>query len=70
MEWSFFVGGDALKCLQPDMLADEAGLLRAFDLNRASIQAAAMNAYKRERRGSYELAAKDFFTNGRPGREK
>jgi len=31
-----------------------------FDANRALIYAAAMNAYKRERKASYELAAEDF----------
>ena len=35
MEASFFVTEDALKQLQPDMRFDEAGLLSAFDTNRA-----------------------------------
>jgi len=60
MEWSFFVTEDALKRLQPDMRRDEAGLLEAFDANRALIYAAAKNAYTRGRKGSYELAATDF----------
>ena len=60
MEWSFFVTEDALKRLQPNVLRDEAGLLFAFDANRALIYAAAMKAYKRERKASYELAAADF----------
>ena len=60
MEWSFFVTEDALKRLQPNVLRDEAGLLLAFDANRALIYAAAMRAYKREHKGSYELAAADF----------
>jgi uncharacterized protein DUF1488 len=60
MEWSFFVTEDALKRLQPDVPSDEAGLLLAFDANRDLIYAAAMKAYKRDRKGSYELAAKDF----------
>jgi hypothetical protein len=60
MEWSFFVTEDALKRLQPGMERDEAGLLLAFDTNRTAIYAAATKAYKRERRGSYELAATDF----------
>ena len=60
MEWSFFVTEDALKRLQPDVPRDEAGLLLAFDTNRTVIQAAAMKAYKRDRKGSYELAATDF----------
>jgi hypothetical protein len=70
MEWSFFIGEDALKRVQPDMRLDEAGFLRAFDFNRALIQAAAMKAYKRDRKGSYELAAKDFLTAGRPAHWK
>ncbi len=60
MEWSFFVTEDALRSLQPDMERDEASLLLAFDTHRTAIYAAAMKAYKRERRGSYELAATDF----------
>jgi hypothetical protein len=60
MEWSFFVTEEALKRLQPNAEGDEASLLLAFDANRAAIHAAAMKAYQRERKGSYELAAKDF----------
>jgi hypothetical protein len=60
MEWSFFVTEEALKRLQPNMAGDEASLLLAFDANRAAIHAAAMKAYQRERKGSYELASKDF----------
>jgi hypothetical protein len=60
MEWSFFVTEDALKRLQPNMAHDEASLLLAFDANRAAIYGAAMKAYKRGRRGSYELSATDF----------
>ncbi len=60
MEWSFFVTEDALKRLQPNVSRDETGLLLAFDANRALIYAAAMKAYKRERKGFYELAAADF----------
>ena len=70
MEWSFFIGEDALKRLQPDMLPDEAGLLKAFDFNRALIQAAAMKAYERERKASYELAANDFPNSGPLARGK
>ncbi len=57
---SFFVTEDALKRLQPNVSRDETGLLLAFDANRALIYAAAMKAYKRERKGFYELAAADF----------
>ncbi len=70
MEWSFFVGEYALKRLQPEMLPDEAGFLRAFDFNRALIQAAAMKAYKRERKAWYELAANDFVTTNQLTGEK
>jgi Protein of unknown function (DUF1488) len=60
MEWSFFVTEEALKRLQPNLARDEAGLLLAFDTNRAKIYAAAKTAYARERKGSYELVATDF----------
>jgi hypothetical protein len=68
MEWSFFVGEDALKHVQPDMRLDEAGFLKAFDFNRLLIEAAATKAYKRERKAFYELTAKDFSTTGDPAR--
>jgi hypothetical protein len=35
-------------------------LLLAFDTNRTAIFAAAIKAYKQERKGSYELGATDF----------
>ena len=60
MEWSFFVTEDALKRLQPKMTLDEASLLLAFDSHRAAIYAVAMKAFKRGRKGSYELVAADF----------
>jgi hypothetical protein len=60
MEWSFFVTEDALTRLQPKVGHDNASLLLAFDANRAKIYAAAMRAYKRGRKGSYELSATDF----------
>jgi hypothetical protein len=60
MEWAFFVTEGALKRLQPDMGYDEASVLRAFDDNRNAIHIAAMNAYKRKRKGFYELGASDF----------
>jgi len=60
MEWSFFVTEEALKRLQPNAQRDEAGLLLAFDANRNAIYAAAMKAFRRERKGSYELGATDF----------
>jgi hypothetical protein len=60
MEWSFYVSEDALKQLQPAMTRDEAALLSAFDSCRSTIHAAAKKAYKRSRKGSYELAVADF----------
>jgi hypothetical protein len=60
MEWSFFVTEDALKRLQPNMRYDEASILRVFDDHRHAICLAAMRAYKRERKDSYELRAADF----------
>ena len=60
MEWSFFVTEDALRRLQPNLAHDEASLLRVFDANRSEIYAAAMKAFKRGRKGSYELIAADF----------
>jgi hypothetical protein len=60
MEWSFFVTEDALRWLQPKLAPDEASLLRAFDANRTEIHAAAAKAFKRKRKGSYELVAADF----------
>lgn len=60
MEAPFFVGEGALKQIQPDMPMDESGLLKAFDLNRDRIYAAAVKVYERGRKGSYDLVAGDF----------
>jgi hypothetical protein len=60
MEWSFFVTEDALRRLKPDIDRDEESLLLAFDSNRTAIYTAAKKAFKRDRKGSYELAATDF----------
>jgi hypothetical protein len=60
MEASFFVTEDALKRIRPDMRFDEAGLLSAFDANRALIYAAAAKVYARGRKGSYDLVGTDF----------
>jgi hypothetical protein len=60
MEASFFVGEDALKRVQPDMLFDEASLLDAFDQNRDLIYATAAKVYKRGHKGSYTLERADF----------
>ena len=60
MEWSFFVTEDALKRLHPAMSQDESGMLGAFDTSRERIRAAAVRAYSRGRKGSYELGAEDL----------
>ena len=60
METSFFVSEEALKRIQPDMRFDEAGLLRAFDLNRVLIYSTATKVYKRGHKGSYDLLRDDF----------
>jgi hypothetical protein len=60
METSFFVTEEALKRIQPDMRFDEVGLLRAFDLNRPLICAAAGKVYRRGHKGSYDLLSDDF----------
>jgi Protein of unknown function (DUF1488) len=60
MEASFFVTDDALRRITPNMQFDENGVLSAFDLNRNLIYAIAAKAYRRGRKGSYELVAADF----------
>ena len=60
METSFFVSEEALRRIQPDTRFDEAGLLRAFDLNRELICATAAKVYRRGQKGSYELRRDDF----------
>jgi hypothetical protein len=60
MEASFFVTEAALRCCQPDLRADEADMLRAFDANRGRIQAAAVKVYARGRKGSYDVEWSDF----------
>ena len=60
MEASFFVTEAALRYFQPDLLVDEAAMLRAFDANRSRIQAAAVKVYARGRKGSYNLEQSDF----------
>ena len=60
MEELFFVGEDALKKIQPDLDRDEAGLLGAFDCNRALIYVTAVKVYGRYRKGSYDLFPADF----------
>jgi hypothetical protein len=58
-EAPFFVNEDALKHIQPDVRSNEAALLRAFDLNRDLIYAAAAKVYRRGRKGSYDLVPAD-----------
>jgi len=60
MEASFFVNEDALKRIEPTMQPSESGLLNAFDSHGDVIYAAAAKAYRRGRKGSYELTPADF----------
>lgn len=59
-ETAFCVTAVVLQRVRPGTLSDEAGLLDAFDANRDAIHAAAVRAYGRGRKGSYELAVVDF----------
>jgi hypothetical protein len=59
-EIPFFVEAGALTRMDPNATPDERGLLDVFDLNRDLICAAAGRVYRRERRGSYTLAASDL----------
>jgi len=60
IECSFFVTTSALRRVQPNVCADEAGFLGAFDANRELICKIAEKVYARGLRGSYELVAEDF----------
>ena len=60
MEASFFVTADALRRLQPGLPADEADLLRTFDLHRDLICTIAAKIFARGKKGSYDLVASDF----------
>jgi Protein of unknown function (DUF1488) len=60
MEVGFFVNEDSLKRIEPRMQPNESGLLNAFDSHRDLIYAAAAKAYRRGRKGSYELTPADF----------
>jgi len=59
-EAAFCVTAAALKRFQPEMSADESGLLGAFDSNRDAIYAAAVKAYARGRKGDAELVIDHF----------
>ncbi|HKH20567.1 MAG TPA: DUF1488 domain-containing protein [Gammaproteobacteria bacterium] len=60
METSFFIGEEALRRVQPDVMRDEASLLGAFDANRDLIRASAAKVYRQGRKGSYNLVESDF----------
>ena len=60
MEKSFSVSADALQRLQPDLAADESGLLGAFDANRELIYRTAAKVYAGRARGNYELDVSNF----------
>jgi hypothetical protein len=50
---------DALRFIQPDLKADAADLLRAFDSNRDRIYATATKVYARGKRGTYDINVAD-----------
>lgn len=62
IEVSFHIEADALKKLCPQMGDAEAGFLKAFVTVRNRIQEVAVEAYSRNRKGSYAyvLTARDF----------
>jgi hypothetical protein len=60
MEVAFFVNEESLKHIEPSAQPSESGLLNVFDLHRDLIYAAAAKAYRRGRKGSYELTLADF----------
>ncbi|WP_291574599.1 DUF1488 family protein [Bradyrhizobium sp.] len=60
IEASFYIDETALRQIEPDAFPDEPGFLKAFDLNRDLICAAAAKIYVRGSRGSYDLVAANF----------
>jgi hypothetical protein len=60
IEASFYIDEGALKQIDPDARLDESGYLKAFDLNRDLICAAAAKIYVRGSKGSYNLVAANF----------
>ncbi|MDP2803289.1 MAG: DUF1488 domain-containing protein [Phreatobacter sp.] len=59
-EFTFEVDAHALQRLSPQSADDETSLLRAFDANRARIEAAAGLAHSRGRQTVYHLSAAAF----------
>jgi hypothetical protein len=60
MENAFLVTSDALRRIEPDLQADEASVLRAFDHHRVLVFRTAAKVYARGRRRAYNLIAADF----------
>jgi len=60
MENAFLVTSDALRRMEPDLKADEASALRAFDHHRDLILRTAAKVYARGRGRTYSLVAADF----------
>ena len=60
IEASFYIDEGALKQIDPDARLDESGYLKALDLNRDLICAAAAKIYVRGSKGSYNLVAANF----------
>lgn len=60
MECPFFVTANALKYLHPNLAYDADEILRAFDISRDRIHAAAARVYARGRKGSYDVDVADL----------
>jgi hypothetical protein len=60
MEIPFFIGAAVLCGLEPKMVPEPDGCLKAFDSHRARICSTAARVYARRRCGSYDLLASDF----------
>lgn len=60
LEIPFFVQASAICRMDPAVIRNETGLLRAFDLHRERICRAAERVYSRHSKGSYTLSASDI----------
>jgi hypothetical protein len=60
MEMSFFVAADLLKTASAEHAVQRNQLVGGFDLNRALLEAAAIEIYARGLKGSYDLLIVDF----------
>ena len=59
IEITFFVDTAALRKIDPNAVADEAGYLAVFDCARDKVHMAAREVYRRNRNGTYTCALSD-----------